>query len=104
MQSPNPYGPPGYGPPMYPGMLPVDQSDGGTSVLIWGVLGIAFCQLCAPIAWLKGNAYVQSCQAMGVRPSSAGTAGRVLGMVGTALFALTFVVMIIAFVAGAADH
>ncbi len=101
---PNPYGPQGYGPqgygpqgygppPGYPpqapmGMMPVDPGDGGTSVLIWGILGFALCALCAPVAWVKGNAYAKTCQAMGVRPSSAGTVGRVLGIVGTVLLIL----------------
>jgi hypothetical protein len=68
--------PMGFGPP-------VDTSDGGTSVLILGILGIALCALCAPVAWVKGNSYVQTCAAMGVRPSGAGTVGRILGIVGT---------------------
>src|SRR5207249_4549760 len=73
-QQQQPYGPPNqqpYGPQPY-GQLPmgygppVDTSDAGTSVLIWGALGLALCQLCAPVAWVKGNAYVQTCAAMGV--------------------------------------
>jgi uncharacterized membrane protein YjgN (DUF898 family) len=82
-QYPQPYGQPpmGYG-------APTDTSDGGTSVLIWGVLGFALCALCAPVAWTKGNAYVKTCAAMGVRPSSAGTVGRILGIVGTVVLIL----------------
>jgi hypothetical protein len=81
-----PYGqqpPMGYGqPPMGFGQ-PVDTSDGGTQVLIWGVLGLALCAFCAPVAWVKGNSYVQTCTAMGVRPSTPGTVGRILGIIGT---------------------
>ncbi|HEY8075340.1 MAG TPA: hypothetical protein VIF62_14550 [Labilithrix sp.] len=91
-QQPNPYAPPygqppmGYGPQ---GFGPqVDTSDGGTAVLIWGILGFALCAFCAPVAWVKGNAYMKTCAAMGVRPSSAGSVGRILGIIGTALLIL----------------
>lgn len=86
-----PYGgQPPYGqPPMGGGFGPaVDTSDGGNSVLILGILGIALCALCAPVAWMKGNAYVQTCRAMGVQPSTSGTVGRILGIIGTVFLIL----------------
>ncbi len=82
----------------------VDGSDGGTQVLIWGVLGLALCAFCAPVAWIKGNGYMKSCQAMGVRPSSAGTVGRILGIVGTVLLGFGLLGGCLSVVAQAAAH
>ena len=70
------------------GMAPVDTSDGGQTVLILGILGIVLCAFCAPFAWMKGNTYMQTCRAMGVQPSTQGTVGRILGMVGTGFLVL----------------
>jgi hypothetical protein len=83
----------GFGPP-------VDTSDGGNSVLILGILGIVLCAFCAPIAWMKGNAYMQTCAAMGVQPSTPGTVGRILGMVGTGFLVLGVLAGGLSFCAG----
>jgi hypothetical protein len=98
-QYPQPYGqqPMGYG-------QPVDASDGGTSVLIWGVLGVALCAFCAPVAWVKGNTYMATCAAMGVRPSSAGTVGRILGIIGTILMVLGILGGVLSVCAQALSH
>jgi hypothetical protein len=98
--------PMGYGPPPMAGGYgqPTDTSDGGTQVLIWGVLGLAVCAFCAPVAWMKGNTYMATCTAMGVRPSSAGTVGRVLGIVGTVLLLLGVVGGGLSFCASLLSH
>jgi len=98
----NPYAPPYGQPPMAPMGYGggVDTSDGGTSVLIWGVIGLAVCAFCAPVAWIKGNNYVKSCAAMGVRPSSAGSVGRILGIIGTILMGFALVGGCLSAVAG----
>ena len=61
-----------------------------TTVFVLGLLGIVFCQLCAPIAWIMGNNYIRDCHMEGIEPDGLGVAGRILGMVGTLILALTF--------------
>lgn len=77
----------------------VDTSAGGTNVFIYGLLGIMFCQILAPMAWLKGNEYMRTCASMGVEPSGLGVTGRVLGILGTLMAGLTVLVLAVAMLA-----
>ncbi|MDP6957750.1 MAG: hypothetical protein QF645_02960 [Planctomycetota bacterium] len=65
------------------------QDQGGTGILILGVLGLIFGPL-GIIAWIQGSSYENSCRARGVRPSSAGTAGKTIGIVGAILWGAGF--------------
>jgi hypothetical protein len=68
---------------------PGATKNDATTVFILGLLGILLCQILAPIAWAKGNTYRQVCMIHGVEPDGLGVAGRILGIVGTALLALS---------------
>ncbi len=57
--------------------------DGATTIFVLGILGLVICGVCAPFAWVKGNAYVQACRRARVRPEGIGSAGRILGIIGT---------------------
>ncbi|HLY12364.1 MAG TPA: DUF4190 domain-containing protein [Planctomycetota bacterium] len=59
------------------------SDTGGVAALVVGILGFMFCQVLAPVAWAMGSSYEKDCRARGVLPSGAGTAGRILGIVGT---------------------
>jgi hypothetical protein len=79
---PSPYAPgAGWGAPDHPQ---------ATTVLILGVLGIALCQVMAPIAWFLGTKALREIDAA---PQQYGgrsqvNVGRILGLVGTILLAL----------------
>jgi uncharacterized membrane protein YjgN (DUF898 family) len=92
---PNPYGPPpvGFGAPEHPQ---------ATTVLILGILGLVLCQVLSPIAWVMGNRVVREIDAAGgqLGGRSHANAGRILGIVGTALIGLgiLFAVVALAFI------
>lgn len=60
-------------------------------VLVLGILGITTCALLAPMAWIWGAEYERDCERRGEKPEATAVVGRILGMVGTALFALAIV-------------
>jgi len=64
------------------------SSDDGTPVLIVSLLGLMICQLLCPIAWAMGSSYESRCRARGETPSSHGHAGKIVGIVGTAMLGL----------------
>ena len=63
----------------------------GTLILILGILGLTGCALMAPVAWFMGNQYRRECIVEGREPDSMANVGRILGMVGTGMFALGLV-------------
>lgn len=65
---------------------------GGMAPLVVGILGFLVCQLLAPVAWAMGSTYEKECRARGLAPSGTGTAGKILGIVGT-----VFLFIILAF-------
>ncbi|MBC7304177.1 MAG: DUF4190 domain-containing protein [Nocardia sp.] len=71
-----------------------------TTVLILGCLGLAFCGLCAPFAWIKGRRVLAEIDASGgqIGGRSQASAGYVMGIVGSALLAI----MLLAVVGGIA--
>ncbi len=73
-----------------------DDSE-ATKVFVLGLLGLLVCQILSPIAWSMGNDYVNTCSMTGQTPNGLGVAGRIMGMVGTALLGLTLVMMCVAF-------
>lgn len=67
------------------------KPEGATTILVMGILGLLLCQVFAIVAWIKGNAYLAQCRAMGVEPESPAVWGRVLGIVGTILLIVALV-------------
>jgi hypothetical protein len=77
----------------YPATSPSAPVDTGAwAPLIVGIIGFMLCQLLSPIAWAMGSSYEKKCRAAGLKPASAGTAGKILGIVGT-----VFLFLILAF-------
>lgn len=96
---PYPYGPNPYGPGMYP-HTPRDDSE-ATTIFVLGLLGFMFCQLLAPVAWVKGHAYRKTAIMMGTPVSGLATAGWILGIVGTVLLGLSLVWVMFVFILAA---
>jgi len=63
------------------------QPHRGMLILILGILGLAVCAICAPIAWIMGNTDLQEIAAGRMDPSGKDMTniGRILGIVGTVL-------------------
>jgi hypothetical protein len=64
-------------------------------VLILGVVGLAMCQLTGPFAWKLGNDVLRESTAAGWPEPNGNKAGRICGMVATALLVLTVLAGII---------
>jgi len=69
---------------------PQQRKDDAAAVTIFvlGILGIVFCALFAPFAWIKGASYRTTCRILGIPPNGLATAGWVLGIVGTVMMLL----------------
>jgi hypothetical protein len=63
----------------------------GALILTLGIIGIVLCNLTAPIAWIMGNTDITEIRGGRMDPEGEGLtqAGRILGMVGTALLVLS---------------
>lgn len=61
-----------------------------------GIIGIVLCQLLGPIAWVMGNNELAAIDAGRRAPENRGTAnaGRILGIIGTVLLALSILAII----------
>jgi uncharacterized membrane protein YjgN (DUF898 family) len=79
--------------PGYPPPPPVHPQ--ATTVLVLGIVAIVACQVVGPFAWLMGNRVVAEIAATGGRLGGGTEAniGRILGIVATALLAVSVVVM-----------
>ncbi len=107
-----PLGPPGGYPAVHPGYAAAyPEESRATLALILGILGVTLFSLCAPFAWWFGLKDKQAVDAGRRDPTNRGysLAGMVLGIIGTALLALTglfligyFVVLIALFGSAAA--
>ncbi len=89
---PYPYGL--YNPPApqhYPQPQIAPSDNQATTIFILGLLGVMFCALLAPIAWIQGSSYRSTCRIMEVQPNGLATAGWVLGIIGTVLLMLSLV-------------
>ena len=62
----------------------------GTLILVLGILGLVVCVICAPIAWVMGNADLQEMRAGTMDPEGEQLTniGRILGIVGTVLIVI----------------
>jgi hypothetical protein len=72
------------------------KADGAVPALVLGILGIVFCPLCAPVAWSLGRKAERLVDRSGGTLGGRGeaTAGKVLGMIGTALIVIGVLLLI----------
>lgn len=74
-----------------------------TVIFVIGLLSVLMCAFLGPVAFLMGNSYRKNCAAFDVRPEGLGTAGWILGIIGTIqlglvlLLVLIYIVIIILF-------
>lgn len=107
----NPYGEPGQGQPGYGhdpfavrglggGAVPHPR---GTTILVLGILGLVCCGFLAPVAWVMGASADSDVKAHPHHYSNAGQikAGKILGIIGTAIVVLTFLAVFFIFSFGA---
>jgi uncharacterized membrane protein YjgN (DUF898 family) len=96
--------PPGYGPPGYPAYPRPPKHPQAVTVLVLGILGILVCGLIGPFAWTMGNRVVSEIEASGGRwdGQTEATIGRILGIVATALLALSVLLILGLFTFGSA--
>ncbi|HKO36163.1 MAG TPA: hypothetical protein VJV21_06765 [Pyrinomonadaceae bacterium] len=71
----------------------------GSTVLVYGILGIVVCQLLAIAAWRMGTDDLRDMEFGQMDPSGRDltNAGRVLGMVGTGILIFQLAIMLIVF-------
>lgn len=88
MSYPN-YGPPPYGPPL--------THPQGTTILVLGILGLVACMFVAPFAWVMGNTAIREIDGSGQFYENRGVvqAGRICGIIGTAILGLTLAVVLL---------
>ncbi|MET8799327.1 DUF4190 domain-containing protein [Nocardia sp. NPDC004568] len=88
------YPPPAYGYPAY-GPPPPDHPQ-ATTVLILGIVGMMFCQVCAPVAWIMGRRALAEIDASGgtVGGRSNVMVGYILGIIGSVLLILAVLAVI----------
>lgn len=79
------------------------QSHRGAVILVLGIVGLVVCFPCGIAAWVMGSGDLRRMDAGIMDPSgrSLTQAGRILGIIVTALAALSFVVVAIAMAFGA---
>jgi uncharacterized membrane protein YjgN (DUF898 family) len=96
--------PPGFGPPGYPVYPRPPKHPQAVTVLVLGILGIVVCGLIGPFAWSMGNRVVAEIEASGGRwdGQTEATIGRILGIVSTALLALSVLFILGLFTFGGA--
>ncbi len=74
------------------------KPEGAVAVLVVALLGLVMCAPLGVAAWVMGNSYEARCRAAGVQPEGIGVAGKIIGMVVTALMilgVLAFVAMLV---------
>ena len=102
---PPPSGSPFGDPPGRPGPSSAQQqANGAVAALVLGILGVIFCPLCGPVAWSLGRTAERQVDAAGGQLGGRGlaTAGKVLGIVGTALLVVLILVVVFGIVLGSA--
>ena len=88
----------------FPEQAGYPETSQATTILVMGILGILCCGPLAIAAWIMGNTEVQAIDAGRRDPANRSTAnaGRIVGIVGTVLFAIGIVWFIVFFAAGSA--
>jgi hypothetical protein len=76
----------------------------GTTILVLGILSLVVCQLLGPVAWVMGNNAIAEIDRNPMAYTNRGTvqAGRICGIIATALTAL-FILFIVLLMAAAAS-
>jgi hypothetical protein len=107
-----PYGQPPNAPVPYGAPMPAygpiaPDHPQATTVLILGILGLVLCQLISPFAWVMGNRVIREIDASGgtVGGRTNANAGRICGIVGTALIGVGLLIglaVIVVAIAGVA--
>lgn len=94
--------PPGYGYPGYPGYGPPQDHPQATTILVLGIIGLVFCQLCAPFAWVMGKKALNEIDASGgaIGGRSNVMVGYVLGIIGSVLVILSLLLVLLFVVIG----
>ncbi|MGI9578434.1 MAG: hypothetical protein ACR2OH_09565 [Microthrixaceae bacterium] len=83
----------------YPPQVVANPFDSeSTPILVTGILSLALCGPLGIYAWLSGNKLRDRAQAAGWPEPSNAKVGRILGIVGTIIFAVSIVLMILYFV------
>jgi hypothetical protein len=86
----------------FPEQAAYPENSQATTVLVLGILGLVCCGPLGIVAWVMGQNEVQAIDAGRRDPTNRGTAnaGRILGIVGTVLFAIGIVWLVLAMSAG----
>jgi hypothetical protein len=76
------------------------EASQATTVLVLGIIGIVACQILGPFAWIMGNKELEAIDAGRRPPENRGSAnaGRILGIISTALLAIGLALVILAIV------
>jgi hypothetical protein len=77
-------------PPVLPGAVAAGASGKAVTILVLAIVGLVCCPLTAPVAWLMGHLELRAIRAGQAPAANQGLAqiGMVLGIIGSALFAL----------------
>ena len=78
----------------------------GTTVLVLGILSLVVCQLLGPVAWVMGNNALVEIDRNPTAYSNRGSvqAGRICGIVSTAILIVSVIVLLVVLVAVAASE
>ena len=78
----------------------------GTLILILGILSIVCIQILGPVAWIMGNRAIREIDAnpAAYTNRSSVNAGRICGIIGTVLFAISIVWVIVLLIAAAGSN
>lgn len=110
-----PYGQPEYGQPQYGAPQPgaygqapqyagyaVPDHQQSTLVMILGILSLVLCQVLGPVAWIMGNRVVREIDSAQGRLGgrSQAQAGRICGIIATALMIITILFVVVAIALG----
>lgn len=70
------------------------EASQATTVLVLGILSLVICQVLGPFAWVMGNRELEAIDGGRRPPENRGTAnaGRILGIIGTALLTIGIIV------------
>jgi hypothetical protein len=81
------------------------QVSGAAPALVLGILGVVLCPLCGPFAWALGRKAEQEVDASGGTLDGRGlaTAGKILGMIGTAFIVLLILGVALVIVGASVD-
>jgi hypothetical protein len=72
------------------------EASQATTALVLGIIGLVACQICSPFAWSLGHKELEAIDAGRRPPENRGMAqaGKVLGIVGTALLGIGVLALI----------